>query len=148
MPDSIVRSVEVKTAPARVWRAISDHREFGEWFKVALDQPFALGQPSTGHITYPGYEHLVWTAEIVGLEPERRFAYRWPHMDAEHRVHADDWAWTLVEFTLEPLGEGTRVTVTESGFDALPDAARQRSFESNSQGWTEQMDNIRTHVDG
>ena len=149
MSDSITRSVDVQAAPERVWRAITDHREFGRWFRVALDQPFAIGSPSTGHITYPGYEHLAWTAEIVAIDPERRFAYRWPHMDADHQIHAEDWPWTLVEFTVEPLETGgTRVAVVESGFDALPAEARQRSFESNSAGWTEQMGNIRAHVDG
>lgn len=149
MSDSITRSVELKAAPERVWQAITDWRQFGQWFKVALDQPFAIGTRSTGHITYPGYEHLPWTAEIVAIEPPRRFAYRWPHMDADHHVHLDDWAWTLVEFTLTPLADGgTRVTVVESGFGALPEGARQRSFDSNSGGWTEQMDNIRAYVDG
>lgn len=142
---SIEKSVEIDAPVERVWRALTDHGEFGEWFRVALDQPFAVGVPSTGHITYPGYEHISWTAEIVGIEPYR-FAYRWPHMDGNQKVR-EDWPWTLVEFTLESAGERTRLTVVESGFDALPSEARERSFRSNERGWAEQMKNIKAHIE-
>lgn len=147
MSARIEKSVEVAAPLERVWRALTDHREFGAWFKVVLDQPFAVGVPSTGRITYPGYEHMPWKAEIVAIEEPTRFAFRWPHMDASQEVR-EDWAWTLVEFTLEPAGDGTRVTVVESGFEALEAEARQRSLESNTRGWEEQMRNIKAHVEG
>ena len=51
---------ELKAPVSRVWRAITDYREFGEWFRVKLDGPFVAGETSTGHITHPGYEHLKW----------------------------------------------------------------------------------------
>jgi uncharacterized protein YndB with AHSA1/START domain len=145
--DRIERNVELKASPDRVWQALTDHREFGAWFKVALDQPFVVGQPSTGMMTYPGFEHLPWKAEIVAIEPRHRFAFRWPAMDEAQQVR-DDWPWTLVEFTLEPLGDGTRLTVVESGFDALPESGRDFARRCNEGGWTEQMDNVRAHVDG
>jgi uncharacterized protein YndB with AHSA1/START domain len=147
MTDRIERQVELKASPERVWEALTEHREFGEWFKVALDQPFAVGTRSTGRMTYPGYEHVPWKAEIVAIEAQRRFAYRWPHMDEAQKVR-EEWAWTLVEFTLEPHGTGTRLTVVESGFDALPDGARESALRSNEGGWTEQMGNVRAHVGG
>lgn len=147
MSARIEKSIEVAAPLERVWLALTDHREFGAWFKVALDQPFAVGVPSTGRITYPGYEQTPWKAEIVAIEEPRRFAFRWPHMDASHKVR-EDWAWTLVEFTLEPAGDGTRVTVVELGFEAFEAEARERSLESNTRGWEEQMRNIKAHVEG
>ena len=54
---------------------------------------------------------------------------------------------TLVEFRLEPTPRGTRLTVVESGFEALP-PGRGKALRENSQGWTEQMENIRAHVRG
>jgi uncharacterized protein YndB with AHSA1/START domain len=147
MSDRIVKSVVLRAPVERVWRAVSDHREFGTWFRVQLDQPFAVGAASTGRMTYPGYEHMPWSARVVAIEPPRRLAFEWPHMDDQQQVR-EDWAWTLVEFRLEPEGEGTRLTITESGFDALPAEARDNSFRLNEGGWTEQMGNIAAHVDG
>ncbi len=62
MENRIEKRVELKAPVSRVWRALTDHREFGEWFRVKLDGPFEAGQISRGHITYPGYEHVKWEA--------------------------------------------------------------------------------------
>lgn len=147
MSDQIEKSIELNASVERVWRALSDHREFGAWFKAKLDQPFAVGAMSTGMFTYPGFEHLPWKAEVVAMEEPRLMAFRWPHMD-ENQVVREDWAWTLVEFRLEPTADGTRLTVIESGFDQLPAERRVESRRMNEQGWAEQMNNIRAHVGG
>jgi uncharacterized protein YndB with AHSA1/START domain len=147
MDDRITTSVELKASIERVWRALTDHQEFGAWFKVRLDQSFVAGSESTGQMTYPGFEHVPWKAEVVAMEKPKLFSFRWPHMDEEQRVR-DDWPWTLVEFRLKPIAGGTRLTVTESGFDALPSARRAESYRMNEQGWAEQMGNIKAHVEG
>lgn len=98
-------------------------------------------------MTYPGFEHYPWKARVVAIEPQRLFSYEWPHMDDEGQVR-EDWPWTLVEFRLEPQGSGTHLTVTESGFDALPAERRDTAFRMNEGGWQEQMGNIRAHVRG
>ena len=133
MSNRIEKSVELNAPVERVWQALTNHDEFGTWFKVKLDQPFAVGGEPTGHITYPGYEHVAWKAEIVEMDEPRLFSFRWP--------------WTLVEFRLEPSGTGTRLTVIESGFDALPANRRAENHRLNEQGWTEQMGNIKAHVE-
>jgi uncharacterized protein YndB with AHSA1/START domain len=145
--DRIKKQVVLKAPIERVWRALSDQHEFGAWFRVLLDQPFVVGGASTGRMTYPGYEHVPWQARVTAVEPLRRLAFEWPHMDDQQKVR-EDWPWTLVEFTLEPEGEGTRLTIVESGFDALPPGARDSSFRLNERGWTEQVGNISAHVDG
>jgi uncharacterized protein YndB with AHSA1/START domain len=60
MSDHIEKQIELKASVSRVWRALTDHREFGEWFRVKLDGPFVPGQVSPGYITWPVYEHLKW----------------------------------------------------------------------------------------
>jgi uncharacterized protein YndB with AHSA1/START domain len=76
----IEKRIELHAPVARVWRAITDYREFGQWFKVQLDGPFLPGQVSRGHITYPGYEHIAWEARIEAIEPQRLFSFTWPHV--------------------------------------------------------------------
>jgi uncharacterized protein YndB with AHSA1/START domain len=58
MQQWIEKQIELRASPARVWRALTDHREFGEWFRVRLDGPFVPGQVSRGQATYPGYERI------------------------------------------------------------------------------------------
>lgn len=147
MSDRISQSTRVAAPIARVWRAIADHREFGAWFKVALDQPFAVGQPSTGHFTYPGFEDMAWTVEVVAVEPPNRLAFRWhPHAVDRTRDYSSEPT-TLVEFLLREIDGGTEVEVVESGFDAIPAHRRDEAFRMNSAGWEEQMKFLRDYVE-
>ena len=148
MPDAIRTSTHINAPLDRVWRAVSDHREFGEWFKVALDQPFEAGKPSTGRITYPGYEYLKWTADVVAIEPPHRLAFRWHPGAIDPNVDYSNEPTTLVEFTLREHNGGTEVEVVESGFDALPEHRRDEAFRGNSTGWEQQMRNIRAYAEG
>ena len=109
-------------------------RPFGTWFRVKLDQPFVPGGESTGQMTYPGYEHVPWKAEIVAMDEPRLFSFRWPHMDEKQEVR-ENWAWTLVEFRLEPTENGTRLTVTNPASTASrPSAARKITARTNRAG--------------
>jgi uncharacterized protein YndB with AHSA1/START domain len=146
MSDRIEKSVELNAPIERVWRALVDHEEFGAWFRVKLDQPFVPGGVSTGQMTYPGYEHLPWKAQVVAMDEPRFFSFRWPHMDEKQEVR-EDWPWTLVAFRLEPTENGTRLTVTESGFDSLPAEPRAENYRMNEQGWAEQMGNIKAYAE-
>jgi len=148
MSDRIERSVELKAPVERVWRALTDHEQFGQWFRVKLDGPFVVGQPSTGHITHPGYEHVRWKADVVRMEPPHVFAFTWHPYGIDQTVDYSAEQPTLVEFRVEPNGDGSRVTVVESGFDKVPAHRRDEAFRMNSQGWTAQVENIRTYVDG
>ncbi len=75
MQDQIEKSIEINAPVERVWRALTDHNEFGEWFRANLDGPFKVGEVTRGQITYPGYEHLEWVAIIKKMEHERLFAF-------------------------------------------------------------------------
>ncbi len=146
----IKKRIELKAPVSRVWRALTDHREFGEWFRVALEGPFVPGQTARGHMTYPGYEHIVWEALIEKMEPERFFSFTW----AQVRYHDKDRyspdysnaPRTLVEFRLEKIANGTRLVLTESGFENVPAEWRADAFRGNEGGWAQQMKNIEKYV--
>jgi uncharacterized protein YndB with AHSA1/START domain len=147
MQDRIERQVELNAPVERVWKALTDHRQFGEWFKVRIDGPFVIGGKSTGQMTYPGFEHMPWEAEVVAMEEPSYFAYRWPPYYHELQVDSSQDPWTLVEFRLERRGEGTHLIVVESGFAALPPDRAPIAFRSNEGGWEEQMRNIAAYVE-
>ena len=146
--DEIRKQLHIKAPPARVWSAISDAGQFGAWFRVKLESPFVVGRPTSGNITYPGWEHVRFTLLTEAIEPPTRFAYRWhPYaIDMSRDYSAEPM--TLVEFLLEPQDGGTLVTVVESGFDRLPPERIAEAWRMNERGWAEQLDNIRAHVAG
>ena len=146
MTDRIEKRIELKAPVARVWRALTDYREFGEWFRVKLDGPFVAGEVSRGHITWPGYEHLQWEAVVTTMEPERLFSFTWHPYAVDPKIDYSQEPQTLVEFRLKETVDGTLLTVTESGFDKIPAARRAEAFPRNEGGWTEQMKNIERYV--
>lgn len=150
MNDRIEKRIELKAPVSRVWRALTDYKEFGEWFRVKLDGPFVSGQVSRGQMTYPGYEHVKWEAVVQKMEHERLFSFTWPHPKSFEKADAPpDYSKepsTLVEFRLEKTASGTLLVLTESGFDKLPSERRLEAFRRNDGGWTEQMKNIEAHV--
>lgn len=147
MTDYIEKQMELKAPVARVWRALTDYREFGEWFRVRIEGPFVPGEVSRGHITHPGYEHLRWEAAVTAMEPERLFAFTWHPYAVDPQMDYSAEPQTLVEFRLEKTAQGTRLTVTESGFDKIAAGRRAEAFRMNEGGWAEQLKNIERHVD-
>ncbi|HYR84544.1 MAG TPA: SRPBCC family protein [Terriglobia bacterium] len=146
MDNRIEKSIELKAPVSRVWRALTDHNEFGEWFRVKLDGPFVPGQISRGHITYPGYEQVKWEAVVQKMEPERLFSFTWHPYAVDPKIDYSREPPTLVEFRLEKTPTGTLLLLTESGFEKIPADRRLDAFRMNDGGWTEQMKNIESHV--
>ena len=146
MDHQIEKRIELKAPVSRVWRALTDHREFGEWFRVKLDGPFVPGQISRGHITHPGYEHVEWEAVVQNMEPEGLFSFTWHPYSVDPKVDYAKETPTLVEFRLEKTATGTLLLLTESGFDKIPSDRRLEAFRMNDGGWTEQMKNIESYV--
>jgi uncharacterized protein YndB with AHSA1/START domain len=147
MSDRIEKHIELKAPVSRVWRALTDYREFGAWFRVKLDGPFVPGQIATGQITHPGYEHVTWRATVQKIEPETLFSFTWLPYAIDPNVDYSNEEPTLVEFRLEPSSSGsTLLTLTESGFDRVPAGRRAEAFRMNDGGWTQQMQNIADHV--
>jgi uncharacterized protein YndB with AHSA1/START domain len=146
MNDRIEKRIELKAPVSRVWRALTDYREFGEWFRVKMEGPFVPGQVAQGQVLHPGYEHVVWQAVVQKMEPERLFSFTWHPYAVDTKVDYSKETPTLVEFRLEEIKGGTLLTLTESGFDKIPADRRLEAFRMNDGGWTQQMKNIENHV--
>jgi len=142
----IEKRIELNAPTSRVWRALTDHREFGQWFRVRLDGPFVPGETAHGQITYPGYEHLEFEAVVQKMEPERLFSYTWHPYAVDQKIDYSTEKPTLVEFKIEKTENGTLLTVTESGFEKIPANRRAEAFRMNENGWAIQLENIAKHV--
>ena len=144
--DKIEKKIELKASVERVWQALTDYRQFSEWFRVNLEVPFVVGERAFGQITYPGYEHVRMEVVVVAIEPMTRFAFTWHPYAIEPNVDYSNEPPTTVEFILRPIEGGTHLTVTESGFDAVPASRRSEAFRMNDGGWTAQVKNIEAYV--
>jgi uncharacterized protein YndB with AHSA1/START domain len=146
MTDRIEKQIELNAPVSRVWKALTNHKEFGTWFRVSLEGPFVPGKPTRGHITHPGYEHLVWEAVVQKMEPEKLFSFTWHPYAIDPKTDYSSEPPTLVEFRLEKTAEGTLLTLTESGFDKIPAHRCDLAFRMNEGGWAQQMKNIEAHL--
>ena len=144
--DRIEKRIEMKAPISRVWKAITDYREFGEWFQAKLESPFEEGKVTQGKITHPGYDHLTLEILVKSMQPEKLFSYYWHPNAIETDVDYSAEPMTLVEFRLEEIPGGTLLTISESGFDAIPAARRAAAFRGNDSGWTGQAKNIERYV--
>jgi uncharacterized protein YndB with AHSA1/START domain len=155
--DRIEKKVLLRAPLDRVWRAVSDSVEFGHWFGVQFDGPFVAGSAVRGVITPTTVDDKVaksqepyagrgQTWEIVAVEPQRRFAYRWHPFAVEPGVDYSDEPTTLVEFTLDETTDGVWLTIVESGFGAIPAERRAAAIEANSGGWTAQVDLVQKYL--
>jgi uncharacterized protein YndB with AHSA1/START domain len=146
MADRIEKRIEIAAPVARVWQALTDSRQFGEWFLVKMDGPFVAGQLVGGQITHPGYEYVRMEITVKAIEPETLFSYTWRPYAIDPKVDYSHEPPTLVEFRLQPTAGGTLLTITESGFDKIPAARRAEAFRMNDNGWAQQMNNIEAYV--
>ena len=144
--DRVEREIVIRAPREKVWRALTDPAQFGAWFGVEMKDAFVPGTTARGRITHPGYEHVTLEVDVVRMEPERLFSWRWhPHaVDAAHDYSKEEK--TLVVFELSDVPGGTRLTVTESGFDKIPAARRAQAFKLNGDGWTQQVKNVARHL--
>ena len=148
MSDKIEKEIDINAPVARVWRALTDHREFGEWFGLAFDAPFKPGKAMTGRFTLKGMEGRTLSVTMVAVEPQTRFALTWHPYPMDQSIDYSLETPTLVEFKLEPkTGGGTKLRVTESGFDKVPAHRRALAFAKNTDGWTWQLANLKAYAE-
>lgn len=155
--DRIEKSVLLRAPLDRVWNAIADSAAFGRWFGMRFDGPFVEGTTVRGVITpttvddgvarsQEPYTGMADSWEIVAVEPQRRFAYRWHPFGVESGVDYSDEPTTLVEFTLDDTNDGVLLCITESGFDAIPAHRRAAAFKANDEGWSAQVELVRKYL--
>lgn len=155
--DRIEKRVLLRAPQEKVWRAISDANEFGNWFGMELDGPFTPGAQMTGRIKptkadaavakiqekYTGAPVAFFVSQV---EPMSRFSFRWHPFAIDSTVDYSNEPMTLVTFTLEPVEGGTALTIVESGFDAIPIERRANAFEANEEGWGMQLQLIEKYL--
>ena len=144
--DRIEKKVVLRAPRSRVWRAISDAKEFGTWFRMNLDGAFVAGRTVRAKVAIPGYEHMKVEMQVERIEPERYFSYRWHPYPNDPKVDYSAEPTTLVEFTLQDTEGGTALTIVESGFDRIPLARRAEAFRMNDQGWAGEIKNLERYV--
>ena len=145
--DRIEKQVTLNAPRSRVWRAITDVEQFNSWFGVRLTSPFTPGAAVNGRMANPKYEHVPLTFWVERLEPERFFSFRWHPYSIQPDVDLSAEPTTLVTFTLEDAPGGTRLSIVESGFDAIPEARRATAFAMDTKGWNAQAENLRKFVE-
>jgi uncharacterized protein YndB with AHSA1/START domain len=145
--DRIEKKVQLNAPRSRVWRAIADSKQFGEWFKVKIEGAFAEGTTVRGRILHPGYEHMTMEMMIERIDPETYFSYRWHPYPSDPKLDYSLEPTTLVEFRLEEADGGTSLTIVESGFDRIPLARRAEAYRMDEQGWTGQAKAIKQYVE-
>jgi len=144
--DRIEKQIRLVAPRARVWHALTNTREFGQWFGVKLTGSVAPGATLRGPITIKGFEHVKFEATVETVEPESRFSFRWHPYAVEPGVDYSDEPTTLVVFTLVEVEGATLLTVVESGFDQIPASRRAKAFAMNSNGWGAQVENLKRYL--
>lgn len=142
--DTIERSIVLPNPRARVWEALTTPGQFSQWFQHLWEFELVEGAPI--HMDFG--EWGVHRGRVEAVEPMDRVAYRWTHEGKvwDAAIPIDDVPSTLIQFFLVEEGDGTKLTVIESGFASLPEEIRERSLLDNTQGWDEQMGNIQTYL--
>jgi uncharacterized protein YndB with AHSA1/START domain len=168
LPDKIEKQVVLRAAQSRVWKAITSADEFSAWFGISLQGQFAEGKTIKGTFPKPlNEERIMEHQRKLGIEPskirmpeenwifctveriipESYFSYRWIPYGIDIEADPQNEPTTLVEFKLEKIQEGTRLTIIESGFNHVPAHRRERAFRMNDGGWATQSENIKKYVE-
>ena len=139
-PDRIERTVEIAQPPAKVWTALTTAEGLGTWFGdkgATID----LRPGGSARMTWDGGFTVEMRVERV--EAPAVFGFTWQI----YGLSEDDPRRTYVEFTLEPAGAGTRLTVVESGFAQLPDDVYRKSYDGNTEGWAKELGELVDYLD-
>lgn len=155
--DRIEKNVLLRAPRSRVWRALTDSKEFGSWFGMKLDGPFAQGAKLRGVITpttvdaeiaalQEPYAGKDFQLVVDRIEPERLFSFQWHPYEVQPGIDYSKEPMTLVTFTLEEQKGGVLLTVVESGFDKIPLSRRAEAFKANEGGWAKQMELIAKYL--
>lgn len=155
--DILEKSVFLRAPIERVWRAISDSREFGLWFGASFDAPFTVGEtlvakvaPTTVDDTVASlqkpHEGKLFSVSVEQIEPMRLFSFRWHPVAADPGAGQGAESTTLVAFELFETGGSVLLAITESGFEAIPEDRRAAALAANEAGWSAQVKLIEKYV--
>jgi len=130
---TIERTLDLAASSDRVWAALTDPAEVSAWFGSSTELEPALG--AEGRFGFG--DEGTFAVRIEAFEPGRRLVWRWAE---EPDTALDAGPTSLVEWTLEPAGDGTRLGVRETGLRTM------RNLEMNTGGWFEELGELREHL--
>jgi uncharacterized protein YndB with AHSA1/START domain len=140
--NSIERQIEIKAPVSKVWSALTDSNQFGQWFNAKMAGPFVAGKTTKAMNTTKGYE-MKMEFHIKQIKPETYFSYAWTPFPMDKTFDYSKEEPTLVEFFLEPSGQGTLLKVKESGFNKITASRRAEAFKMHTGGWEAQLENVK-----
>jgi uncharacterized protein YndB with AHSA1/START domain len=155
--DRIEKQILLRAPLERVWKAISDAKQFGTWFGVEFDEQFAPSASIGGRIVptkvdeevakmQEPYSGTAFDIMVERIEPMRLFSFRWHPYAVEPDADYSKEPTTLVTFALQEVADGVLLTITESGFDRIPLKRRAEAFKSNEEGWAIQTTLIEKYL--
>lgn len=147
MKDRIEKKTLIKAPVNRVWKAIADHKEYGNWFQCSIDRPFEVGQTVNGRMTIEGFDHLTFPMEVTEMKENEIFSCRWPSYVEKTELDLLKQPWLTMEYHLKEVSGGTELTIIESGFDQLDPSILVEAREGNEGGWDFQLENIRKYLE-
>ncbi len=145
-PDTIEREITIDAPVERVWELLTEAEHFGRWF---ADAGAEIDLRPGGEIVMRWHEHGTVHGRVERVEPRSVFAYRWAPFKTPSGTKPVAGNSTLTEFTLAPEGDGTRLRVVESGFQALDatDEQRRQNLDGNTEGWEHELGELRAYAE-
>jgi uncharacterized protein YndB with AHSA1/START domain len=140
--DRIERDVLIAAPAERVWAVLTEPEHIAGWFGDT-----ASGDPHEGGELVLGWKEYGDSTVIVErYQPHSEFAFRWA---TEAGLRPAPGNSTLVEFTLTPEGDGTRLRVVESGFESLDMTAERQTkhAEDNTDGWRIELGELKEYAE-
>jgi uncharacterized protein YndB with AHSA1/START domain len=143
----IDRTINLNAPPERVWRALTNVDELSAWFQVTIEGRIAPGNDVWMTSVHPQHDGHRFFVRITEMDPPRRMVWQWHPGEIDPKIDYSQEPYTTVTFTVEPVGRGTRLSVSETGFDAIALERRAKVYGDNSQGWTEVLVWLQTYVE-
>jgi uncharacterized protein YndB with AHSA1/START domain len=145
VPDQIERETVIDAPVERVWELITQAEHLGRWFG---DAGAEIDARPGGAMVLRWADHGTSRGRVVAVEPHTRFSYRWAPFEDPGGDEPAEGNSTLVEFTLQPEGDGTRLRVVESGFASLATSEEQRAanHKGNTRGWEFETGELREYA--
>ncbi len=135
---SVVRSIWIAAPRERVWDAITDSQQLQQWW----GDYWEISAVEVGATVKFGEPEDFMLAAVSVVDPPREFGIQWPPQEQYHMIDI------TTTFLLDEENNGTRITVTETGFDALPDDIRQKRYDQTASGYETVLKDLKELVEG
>jgi uncharacterized protein YndB with AHSA1/START domain len=143
----IDRTITINASPERVWRALTSPEELSAWFQVRIEGSIAPDSEVWMTSVHPGHAGQRFLVRFTTMVAPQRLVWQWHPGEVDPNVDYSREPRTTVTFTLEPSEGGTRLTMSETGFDAIALPRRAKVYQDNSQGWGEVLVWLQRYVE-